>query len=308
LQVRPGWQTSPGQQPWPTSPQAAHTPPRQSVYALVQPTPSPQQALPARPHWPPWQPPPAQVPCLVAHAEPFPTQTSEFWSQQPPPAHRLPGQQGWPGPPQIAQTPRRQARSLPPQVALLQQGCPAAPHGAHTPPEQPRPAPPQPLPAQQGCPDWPQATQEPLSHPAPGAVQRPPQQAWPAAPQPPQLPLPHWPKPGHVAPGLTQVSFRQQPPLQVPSSQHAWPGPPHSAHTLPRQAARWLQGVAVWQQGSPGLPQPAGLPEQEQPGARTAATAARTMTRASMRVMGPSEFGCQVPPAPARPSEHRVRV
>jgi hypothetical protein len=43
-----------------------------------------------------------------------------------------------------------------------------------------------------------------FAQPTFAAVQRPPQQPWPAAPQPPQLFALHAPKPGHIEPTAMQ--------------------------------------------------------------------------------------------------------
>lgn len=284
--MRPGWQVLLGQQRWPTSPHCAHTWLRHSTHDAVQPTPPPQHGWPAPPHAPPWHALLVHVPWFCGQLAPAATQVFWFWSQQPPPLHVLPSQHGWPGPPHCAHTLLRQV-SAPSHVRFAQHASPAAPHWPHTPFAQPRPVS-QVLFEQHGWPVAPHATQELLLHATALAVHRPPQHPWPAAPHPPQLPFAHAPKPGQVEPEPTQVPLTQQPPpAQVDEAQHAWPGPPHCAHTPPRQVVPALQGLAVWQHVSPGPPQPGGFAVHAQPApVKTATTTVDTRTKGDARMTG----------------------
>src|SRR5262249_34078652 len=92
------------------------------------------------------------------------------------------------------QAPRVASQQPPVQVAPAQHGSPAAPQATHTRLEHRVPAPVQVSPVQQGSPAAPQATQVLLAHSVLGAEQLPPQQAWPAPPQPEQAPFAHMPK------------------------------------------------------------------------------------------------------------------
>jgi hypothetical protein len=99
----------------------------------------------------------AQVPPMLGHAEPVPTQLP--FTQQPPPPQVSAAQHGWPAPPQTSHSPAP-LQTLPvSQLRPGQHAWPAAPHCVH----------------------------RPLRHVEPAAVHElgppPPQQAWPIAPQ-----------------------------------------------------------------------------------------------------------------------------
>ena len=64
------------------------------VLGAVQATSPWQMGWPSRPQVPPWQPPDWQVPWLLEHIEPAPTQTLVLLSQQPPEPHTPPWQHG----------------------------------------------------------------------------------------------------------------------------------------------------------------------------------------------------------------------
>src|SRR5262249_4445332 len=120
-------------------------------------------------------------------------------------------------------------------------------------------------PPQQGWALPPHVTHEVPLQPTPGAVQvSPPQHIWPLAPQPPQLLPPQLPpRPGHVDPTATQeLPTQHAPPLEVVAAQHAWPGPPPSAHS-PRRQAPFAAHMFPAQHACPNPPQGVeGLPEQ----------------------------------------------
>jgi hypothetical protein len=152
-QVKPAAQKSPLralQQRCPSPPQATQALLSSMVDGAVQSTPCPHRCWPGSPHWPPLQPPPLQVPCPCEQAAPLPTQRFELLSQQPPPSHWLPSQQGAPGVPHCRHI------ELPAQVMLgdvqksaallllpaVQQVAPAPPQVPHAPLAQvPRPPP-----------------------------------------------------------------------------------------------------------------------------------------------------------------------
>lgn len=256
LQLRPGWQTSLGQQRWPTSPHWAQELLRQSVHAAVHSTPLPQQVWPAWPQVPPWQPLLVHTPWPPGQVAPAAMQVVLFWSQQPPPLHTLPPQHRCPGPPHWVQV--LFAHTVPSeQVSLLQQGWPAPPHCAQTlPGPQPNAAPRQVSPAQQGCPTSPQRAQVVPLQPMPEAVQRLPQHAWPSPPQEPQLPVAQVPKPGQVLPVATHWALTQHPPpAQLLAAQQRWPGPPHWAHSPLLHTPSVTHSTAPEQHACPSPPQ-----------------------------------------------------
>lgn len=190
-QVSPAEQKSPlrpAQQGSLSPPQATQVLFASTVDGAVQSTPCGHRCWPGSPHWPPLQPPPAHVPWPCEQAEPLATQTLELLSQQPPPPHWLPSQQGEPGVPHCRQM------VFPPHampVATQKSGAllllPAAQHMAPAPPQPPQappaqvPSPPPQVPplstqvsltqhapapahvllSQQGCPAPPQATKVP---------------------------------------------------------------------------------------------------------------------------------------------------
>lgn len=152
-QVKPAAQKSPLralQQRCPSPPQATHALLSSMVDGAVQSTPWAQRCWPGSPHWPPLQPPPLHVPWPCEQAAPLPTQRFELLSQQPPPSHWLPSQQGAPGVPHCRHI------ELPAQVMLgevqksdallllpaVQHEAPALPQVPHAPLVQvPRPPP-----------------------------------------------------------------------------------------------------------------------------------------------------------------------
>lgn len=145
----------------------------------------------------------------------------------------LPGQQGWPGPPQAAQVPATQATDgdvqvgLPPPAAV-QQGWPGPPQVPQLPPAQ--------VPPKSG-----QVEPEPVQVPLlPLVTQQPPplhvvaaQQAWPAPP--------HWVQTPAPPPVQTSLASQARPAQQTwPGAPHAWQTPPTHAppvHMLPGQQA-----------------------------------------------------------------------
>lgn len=87
-----------GQQSSPKKPHEAQVPPRQRLPMAVQAPPAPQQGCPTPPHAP--HEPSVHIPSRAPHAVPAATQ--RLSTQQPPPPHRLPGQQRDPGAPHAA--------------------------------------------------------------------------------------------------------------------------------------------------------------------------------------------------------------
>jgi hypothetical protein len=155
----------------------------QALKGEVQETPIMQQAWPIFPHIP--QPPPPHVPWPWPQAIPAATHVEPVeWSQQPPLAHTLPSQQGWPAPPQATQ-----AGAAPP---LPRQVSPEAVQKAATSP----------------LPDMQQASPAPPQRMPPPAVAQSRVVAW-------QVNVPAPPNMAQVPPTATQRSPKQQPPLQV---------------------------------------------------------------------------------------------
>src|SRR5271165_4182022 len=86
------------------------------------------------------------------------------------------------------------------------------------------------------------------------------QQACPAPPHVPQLPVVHVPPmTGHAEAAAVQFPFTQQPFPQPLASQHASPGAPHCAHSPPLQAYPDGQDCPA-QQASPAPPHAAHTP------------------------------------------------
>jgi hypothetical protein len=90
----------PGQHGSPVPPQPTHTLAWHAENGAVHSTPPPQHASPMPPHPPPRQAPSKHFPWPPPHVAVFATHVSTVWSQQPPPPHQTPSQQGCPLPPQ----------------------------------------------------------------------------------------------------------------------------------------------------------------------------------------------------------------
>ena len=266
-QVRPVSQTPPLQHRWvlpPQAPQVLAAPPvagRQVILSAVQNGPPPppvpvQHGSPDPPQPPasPMQAPASHTPLLLGQSAFSATQVPKVppEAQQPPPLHRLPGQQELPAPPQASQV------AVPPvtlhtELAAVQvrfapvpqQGWPMPPQAVQVDvaefPLQAVPAAVQlrfPAVPQQSSPERPQATQlsdaSPTAHTAFPAVQMVPQHGSPRAPQVPasdaQTPCSHTPPPRALEQALPDAIHRrvpappagsQQPPLsQIEPGQH----------------------------------------------------------------------------------------
>lgn len=162
----------------------------------------------------------------------------------PVPVHAPPAQQGWPAPPQSAQSPAP-VQVVPAWVQEfpLQHMFPAVPHVAQVPPAQVVPVSVQLLPLQQALPVVPQVVLQ-----APAV----------------QVPA----MPGHMSPALVQSVFTQQPPApQEFPAQQVSPWPPHFWQTLFRH---WVPASlqvptfpAPGQQPRPAVPQGEQVPPRQ---------------------------------------------
>jgi hypothetical protein len=92
----------PGQQGSAVPPQPTHTFAAHTENGAVHPTPPPQQAWPTPPQPPPWHAALKHFPWPPPHVAVFATHVLTVWSQQAPPPHHAPSQQGCPLPPQAA--------------------------------------------------------------------------------------------------------------------------------------------------------------------------------------------------------------
>lgn len=258
LHARPApEQTLPAQQGWPSPPQ-----PPQEPGSPVHVCPLVGHVAPrATQTWLAQQPPPAQV-LLGQHGWPGAPQRVKA-----PATHTRVA--SLPDAPGGTQRPVVESRHAPPAqgVAPGHAGRYAAPQRSHRfsavqrwPAPQLSPTATQVLPARQppkqrwsghgACPGWPQgAVQVPASQARPSAVHREKggQQAWPAAPQVPQLPLLQVPLPTealHAVPDAVHRLLTQHPPLpQAPPGQQnwfvppqPWQKPPAPLHTTPASA------------------------------------------------------------------------
>jgi hypothetical protein len=225
-------------------------------------------SLPHGPHAPAEHVPPAD-------SQVCPEATHAPLSQQPPPAHALPSQQAWPGPPHAAHVfwelhPRFGPVHVPDGSGPMaipeeQHGCPLPPQVPHDPSLQVPSDPPQLTPDPV---HWP-----PTQHPPPLHA-LPPQQGWPVPPHAPIVPFEQT-----VAPAAAWPEARQLPPLQQPPPeqgvlpapvQHAVPGAPHTAHAPALQVPPvWQVAPEAWQIPTAGSQQPPPLhdvPQQTWPG------------------------------------------